>query len=484
MSSQERNIETWGVEVMDYLVDPIRIDTGFISGTVLSDVGNEVRMYRGIPYAAPPVGDLRWRPPQPAAPWSGIRECTHWSNRAPQGERTPSSRFGELSEDCLYLNVITPAKETTERFPVMVWFHGGGLTSMSGNSPMYCNTALPQHGVVVVTVNQRLGPIGYLAHPLLTEESGINASGNYGQLDAIAALRWVRKNIAAFGGDANNVTIFGESGGGTKVSHLMVSPLAKGLFHRAMIESGNRLISGDSALPLEEAEKLGKKLAVELGVAGKEGVLAALRALSWQEIFSAATKIEYRTQITVDGWSLPDSVQNIFKAAKQNDVPFIIGCNSVERPGIEGMKVCFDVMSTAKSKGYAYVFSHVPARWRREGCVAFHGLELLYVFGHLDALRDRDSVTQRLSRSGGAKQPDPGLDETDEWVAEAIMTMWAQFAATGDPSVEGLVTWPAYEAATDLYVDLGHTPQVKSGLSEAWVAPPEWAPANITTGRR
>jgi para-nitrobenzyl esterase len=289
-------------------------------------------------------------------------------------------------------------------------------------------------------------------------------------LDAIAALKWVQENIAAFGGDLNNVTIFGESGGGTKVSHLMVTPLAKGLFHRAIIQSGNALIRRDLALPLKEAEKLGEKLAVELGVVGKEDVLAALRALSWQEILSAATKIEYPTQITVDGWSLPDTVQNIFKAGRQNDVPFIMGCQSAEGGEMAGIKDWAPAM-TVKFKGYAYVFSHVPTRWRQEGCVAFHGLEVPYVFGYLEGLEREWRLG--LAGRGGAKQPDPGYDEMDERVAEAMMTMWAQFAATGGPSVEGLVTWPAYEAVTDLYLDIGQKLQVRLGILKAFVAPPE-----------
>lgn len=457
--------------------DPVEIDTGFVSGTVLGDVGNEVRIYRGIPYAAPPVGDLRWKPPQPAAPWSGIRECTQWSNRAAQVEVITG--LGELSEDCLYLNVLTPAKKTTERFPVMVWFHGGGLSILSGNSPGYCNTALPQHGVVVVTVNHRLGALGYLSHPLLTEESGINASGNYGQLDLIAALEWVQNNIAAFGGDPNNVTIFGESGGGAKTHHLMVSPLAKGLFHRAIIQSGVWAIVESVTPPLaasslKEAEEMGEKLAAKLGVAGEEDVLAALRALSWQEIVTAATGIWgiYVGVITVDGWSLPDTPENIFQAGRQNDVPFIIGCNSADLPGmIEGVADWAPVMSTGKSKGYAYVFTHVPTGWREEGVVAFHGLEVPYVFGRLEGIAELWNL--RLPQGGGAKQPDPGLDEMDDWVAEAMMTMWAQFAATGDPNIEGFVEWPAYEAATDQYLDIGDTLQVKSGILEAIATPSE-----------
>lgn len=218
------------------LLDPVKTDAGYVCGLVRGDLGSEVREYRGIPYAAPPVGDLRWKPPQPVTPWEGIRNCTIWGSQAPQDPLYPQLFFGEANEDnCLNLNVLTPAKKTTDRLPVMVWFHGGGLRILTANSPTYCSTGLPLHGVVLVTVNQRLGALGYLAHPLLREESEHNASGNYGTLDQIAALQWVQRNIAAFGGDPNCVTIFGESGGGTKVTSLICSPLAKGLFHKAII---------------------------------------------------------------------------------------------------------------------------------------------------------------------------------------------------------------------------------------------------------
>ena len=457
--------ETQIAELERTVVDPIRIDTGLVSGIVLGDVGNEVRVYRGIPYAAPPVEDLRWKPPQPAAPWSGIRECTQWSDSAAQGESTGS-------EDCLYLNVMTPAKKTTDRLPVMVWFHGGGLSSMTGNSPTYCHTALPQHGVVVVSVNHRLGAIGYMAHSALSAESEENASGNYGTLDLIAALHWVESNIVAFGGDPSNVTIFGESGGGTKVLSCMASPLAEGLFHRAIIESGSASSSPEGCATLEEAESMGEEVAAKLGVAGEEDVLDALRAISWEEILEAAGDVGYRSRLTVDDWVLPDTVYSIFQEGKQSDVPLIVGANEGEGFELSGnVPRLAASMSTVESKAYVYVFSHVPAGWKEEGCVAFHGIEIPYVFGYLDGLKAPTVIY--LSRTGGATSFDPGIDEMDELVAENTMTIWSQFAATGDPSVEGLVTWPAYEAATDQYLDIGHTLEVKTGVSEAAVSPPD-----------
>ena len=229
-----------------HIVDPIKTADGYVSGTIidavwwnvmgtntlLGEVGNPIRIYRGIPYAAPPVGDLRWKPPQPVTPWSEIRECTVFA-KWPTQKFPTIPRYGSvpetgMSEDCLYLNVLTPAKKTTDRLPVLVWIHGAGINALSGGRPSY-NLPMPaQHGVVFVTISHRLGVMGYMGHPELTQESPMKASGNYGQLDLIAALKWVKKNIAAFGGDPDRVTIFGQSGGGSKVKWLMTSPLLIG----------------------------------------------------------------------------------------------------------------------------------------------------------------------------------------------------------------------------------------------------------------
>ncbi|MBN2239961.1 MAG: carboxylesterase family protein, partial [Dehalococcoidales bacterium] len=210
-------------------MEKIKLDSGYISGTVVGEPGKEVYCYRGIPYATPPIGELRWKPPQPAVPWDGILECTKYSVQAvqyPDRNLPEEDQKEESSEDCLYLNVHTPAKADTDCLPVMVWLHGGGLRYGNGNWSIYNSPGLPQHGVVLVTVNTRLGEMGLLAHPLLTKESPNNASGNYMFLDMIAALKWVQRNIAAFGGDPGNVTIFGESGGGDKVVCMLASPLA------------------------------------------------------------------------------------------------------------------------------------------------------------------------------------------------------------------------------------------------------------------
>ena len=460
------------------LTDPIMTDAGLVSGEVSGDAGEEVRIYRGIPYAAPPTGELRWKPPQPVQAWTGVLECTEWADRAPQ---SASAGLGGISEDCLHLNVITPAKETTDRLPVMVFFHGGGLTSMSGNSPTYCNTALPQQGVVTVTVNSRLGVIGYMAHPALTAESEQNASGNYGTLDLIASLEWVQRNIAAFGGDPDRATIFGESGGGTKTISCMSSPLADGLFHRAIVESGSSVVSPGRCLTLEDAESMGEAVADELGVSVEADVLAALRALSWEEIIEAAGNAGYSARLTVDGWVLPDTVNNIFLEGRQSNVPLIVGANAGEGSSLaSSVPLMASLMSSVSSKAYVYVFSHVPTGWREEGCVAFHGLELPYVFGDIPAGLYSLTVIY-LSLTGGAKSTDPGPDEMDKVVTQNTMAIWSQFAATGNPSVTGLITWPAYEESTDQYLDIGYTLEVKTGIAKAGVSPLEEEPGEPVT---
>jgi para-nitrobenzyl esterase len=302
-------------------MDPIETDSGYISGTVIGEPGNEIRIYRGIPYAAPPIGDLRWKPPQPVTPWEGIREATQFSKWAAQPFPSPAiyqvmDETG-MSEDCLYLNVLTPSRDPDERLPVMVWLHGGMLIILSGNMRHYNTHQLPQHGVVIVTISHRLGPFGYLAHPDLSAESekgkGVYASGNYGQLDLIAALKWVKKNIEAFGGDPDCVTIFGQSGGGSKVKWLMASPLATGLFHRAWSMSSNiNEYLGDMSLP--EAEENGKKLADHLGASD----IKDLRARTWQKIIKAASDIKFPSEFTQDGWSFPkESLATTFQTGKR-----------------------------------------------------------------------------------------------------------------------------------------------------------------------
>ena len=313
--------------------DTVRVEGGLISGSV--DDG--VRSYKGIPFAAPPVGELRWKAPQPVAAWEGVRECNDFGPDCPQAPYPQSSLYysapRKQSEDCLYLNVWTAAKAAEKR-PVMVWIHGGALTRGSGATRAYDGTALAKKGVVLVTINYRLGPLGYLAHPELTAESPNRSSGNYGALDQIAALKWVQKNIAAFGGDPGRVTIFGESAGSWSVNALVASPLARGLFHRAIGQSGGSF--GPMTYLKEDregrpsAEKIGEAFAKAAG-ADSIKALRAQPAEKIVEVFNSDPEgRKFRTQPNVDGWALPDEIRNIFAQGKQNEVPVIVGSNANE----------------------------------------------------------------------------------------------------------------------------------------------------------
>lgn len=456
--------------------DQIKLDDGTILGLAVDEDGDMVHIYRGVPYAAPPVGALRWRPPQSVEPWEDVLDCTKYADRAVQAESSEGEEdIGGISEDCLHLNIITAAQKSNERLPVMVFFHGGGLSTHTGNSPVYCNTALPRKGVVVVTVNSRLGALGYMAHPALTQESEDNVSGNYGTLDLIKSLEWVQANISAFGGDPDNVTIFGESGGGSKVLSVMSSPLADGLFHKAIIESGSMSSAEGAVTSLEEAETMGVSIAAKLGIAEGEDVLEAMRSKTWQEILQASSSpdVGFMANLTVDGYVLPDSVYNIFQSGKQADVPLIVGANAGEGRELQGtVPELAASMQNVSSNAYIYVFSHVPTGWQNIPCVAFHGLELPYVFGRVpDGLYA--NIVMYLAPSGGCSPDvDPAPDEKDVVVADQMMQLWASFAENGRPSVRGLAFWPAYKPESDRYLDIGYELKVKTGVREAAVTPP------------
>lgn len=287
------------------LQEPIRVDGGPITGTPAWGWG--VRLYRGIPYAAPPVGKLRWRPPQPVVPWKGVLAADHFSAacvQLPRDQNNIGWRDGmvPVSEDCLYINVWTPAKSAQDKLPVMVWIHGGGFREGSGAETAWAGDNLAKKGVIYVNFNYRLNVFGFLAHPDLTRESEHHSSGNYAFLDQVAALRWVQKNIAQFGGDPDNVTIFGQSAGGASVGVQMVSPLSKGLFKRAVGQSGGV----SRGIPLAEAEKVGVKFAESLGAHS----IAELRAKPASEVLKAQTGMP---SAVVDGWVLPEDPVGIFQ---------------------------------------------------------------------------------------------------------------------------------------------------------------------------
>ncbi len=307
----------------------VKTSTGVVEGS--ADAGTGVRTFKGVPFAEPPVGDLRWRPPQPLKKWKSVRQAKQFGPRCMQAAVFGDMNFrsASMSEDCLYLNVWTPAKSDKERLPVLVYFYGGGFVAGSGDEPRYDGESMARKGVVSVTVNYRLGVFGFFAHPELTKESPHKASGNYGLLDQAAALRWVRENIAAFGGDPGKVTIAGESAGSVSVSAQMVSPLAKDLIAGAIGESG--AITGTlRAVPLAQAEQMGSKFAADLGAPS----LKALRAMTTQQIFEPATKGGFasvgRFPITVDGYFFTEEPAATYAAGRQARVPLLAGWNTEE----------------------------------------------------------------------------------------------------------------------------------------------------------
>jgi para-nitrobenzyl esterase len=466
-----------------------RIESGQVSGMVMGEQ-KEIHVYRGIPFAAQPLGDLRWKPPQPVKAWDGVRACTEFGPACPQPKVfLLSNDINRLGEGCLNLNVWAPAQRSGKGLPVMVWIHGGAYVMGANYQTWFNGESLARKGVVVVTVNYRLGLLGFLAHPLLSRESQHGVSGNYGLLDQIAALKWVRRNIAAFGGDPGCVTVFGESAGAGSVCHLLVSPLAKGLFHRAIAESGGARGPArhlhEKWYGKEPMEAVGAYVAKTLGCDRAENPLIALRAKSAAEILKAAdsAKWHFGDEISapvVDGWVLPDDPGLRFDEGKTHDVPFLVGSNADEAGGIVGdfavrglyreyadailklfpagarkragtvaiftsvARADARAMSRHKSKAYLYQFTRVAPPWRFLG--AFHASEIAYVFGNLDA---------KLS-----------FEPRDWGLSHTMMAYWVQFARNGDPNGEGLPNWPAYDARTDMHLELGDVVRTGKGLDK------------------
>lgn len=470
----------------------VATDGGPISGARQDGV----RAYLGIPYAAPPVGELRWRPPQAAAPWRAVRKCADFGPACPQPRQSAEGRY---SEDCLYLNVWTPAQGAADGLPVMVWIHGGGFNFGSASQAEYHGGNLARKGVVVVTVNYRLGPLGFLAHPALAAESAHRVSGNYGLLDQIAALQWVRKNIAAFGGDPERVTLFGQSAGSRSVSLLMISPLAKGLFHRAIAQSGGPIIGSEHLNPTfngnaAEVSRMGEELGARLGCASAADPLACLRAKSAQEVIAAAACDTSLFSDNIffapvfDGWVLPDNPLTAYAEGRQHAVPMIVGSTlnegtiylaqekdlTLERydaflrarfgdkagqartvfPALgdgdvpramdrfitvaanaEPARFVAGAMARQGVGSYLYHFTRRPQTALARRLAVHHGVDLAYVFGNLDEAN--------------------AYDGTDRALAESVMAYWVNFARTGDPNGAGLPAWPAYAGATDLHLELG-----------------------------
>lgn len=314
----------------NYLAVQATIENGIIEGNYDTKTG--MQFYLGIPFAKPPVGDLRWKAPQPLDAWKGVKATKKFGSRAVQGIifGDMKSRSEGLSEDCLYLNVWTPAKRNTKNLPVLVYFYGGGLSAGDGAEPRYDGESMAKKGMVVVTVNYRLNVFGFLAHPELSKEASYKASGNYGLLDQLAGLKWVQKNIAAFGGDPKRVTIAGESAGSISVSMHMASPLSKNLIAGAIGESGGGINPTLAPVTLAEAEKTGVEFVTKAGYK----TIAELRKLSTRELFEIFTESRrFGFPTVIDGYFLPATLPEIFEAKKQAQVPLLLGWNSAEIPG-------------------------------------------------------------------------------------------------------------------------------------------------------
>jgi para-nitrobenzyl esterase len=485
--------------------DAVKLDSGLVSGTTTDGVHS----YKGIPYAASTAGENRWKPPQPVPAWSGVRAATEFGKDCPQAPYPQGSIFYRpprpQSEDCLCLNVWTAAKAGQKR-PVMVWIHGGALTRGSGATPTYDGTNYAKKGVVLVTINYRLGPLGFLAHPELTAESAHKASGNYGLLDQIAALKWVQKNIAAFGGDPRRVTIFGESAGSRSVNALVATPLAKGLFQRAIGQSGG--LFGEMMRLQENRKNLlsAETQGVAFGKAAGANSLAAMRALSAEKIVALSNgdpeASKLRSDFNWDGWAFPDEVRNIFAKGKQNPVSVIVGSNANEmtslttpamipktlteyRNGLTPlygealgeldafyparsdadvskawlastrdvrftlpMRTWARMTATGKAKAWLYWFSHVPPNPNSQYLGAYHAGEIAYVFHNLNP---NNTLIQ----------------EADHKLAEMMMRYWINFATTGNPNGKGLPEWKAYEQKTEPYMDFGAPVQLRNHLLKA-----------------
>jgi para-nitrobenzyl esterase len=422
----------------------VTIDTGTLEGVVDSATG--ILVFRGIPYAAPPVGSLRWRPPQRAASWTGVRPAAQLGHNCMQHQ--PYSDIDPfkagVSEDCLYLNVYSKSVDAKARRPVLVWIHGGGFWAGFGGEERHNGARLAQKGAVVVTINYRLGAFGFLADPALAAESPHHSAGNYGLLDQIAALQWVKRNIARFGGDPSRVTIFGESAGGMSVGSLIASPLAKGLFARAILESGTA--TGGGVLSVDTARATSVRFAESLGL--RNASAASLRALPADSILAASLRIgpagAPQFFPVIDGWVLPHAVDSILANGAANYVPVIAGTNRDE--GDEWMaaptRSFARLMSAHGVPTYLYVFSRVGDDSANRARGAYHSAEITFVFGRAHPL-----------------EPSAGSTAYDSTVAEAMSDYWVAFATSGDPN--GAPTagkwprWPRYNAATDALLEIG-----------------------------
>ncbi len=446
------------------LIDPVvQTESGLLQG-VVNQAGNIVS-FKGVPFAAPPVGDLRWKEPQPPLQWDSIRDASEFGASAiqvKQGSRLPwTEEFmvqNEISEDCLFLNIWTPAKSAEDKLAVFVYMHGGGYVEGSGAIDVYDGEELAKKGIIVITVNYRLGVLGFLAHPELTAESPHHVSGNYGILDQLAALAWIQKNIAAFGGDPSRVAIAGQSAGAGSVNSLILMPQAASLFQRAITESGTRYSNSFLRMQtLAQAEEQGVEFAESKGASS----LAELRSLSGEELIASDPDApRLRFSPVIDGYYQPTDMMSAFAEGKQNDTPFINGFNAGETRYMGDMGEEFAALylpdgdtdttaalalagqeqtrmnillwmqyraKTAKTNAYGYYFARAIPWPEHPEFGAFHTGEVPYVFNNLKML-------------------DRPWTAVDTMVADYMSSYWANFTKNGDPNGEGLPVWAPYSS--------------------------------------
>ena len=449
---------------------PVLTEYGLVQGVTEKDLA----VYRGIPFAAPPIGDLRWRAPQPAVKWEGVRPADKFGPDPYQGDGK-----GNVSEDCLYVNVWTPAKSAGERVPVLVWIYGGGFSFGSTSTPVHNGEHLAHKGVVLVSMNYRVGPLGFLAHPGLTAESPRHTSGNYGLQDQIAGLQWVKKNIAAFGGDPDRVTIFGESAGGISVSMLCASPEAKGLFRGAISESGGSFgptrpttYPGENMRSLADAEQSGVAFAQKAGV----NTIAELRQVAPDKLpagWGSGTAWPI-----VDGWVVPGDQHKLYEAGRYNDVALLVGYNSDEGLSFSREKTAAEYIAGVQKrygrfagdliKAYPAGADSVPKTARDLARDAAFGWQT-WSWASLQLKTGKAKVfyyyfDQHPDRPAGSPQADHGtphgvdvpyvfqtLDRNDakltpgDWaVSDLVSTYWTNFAKHGNPDGPGVPPWPEF----------------------------------------
>lgn len=431
-------------------LDIVGIESGIISGVMGSDPN--VTIFKGIPYAAPPIGNLRWRAPQPAHPWTGVKRCDEFSCTSMQQQPDPGSFYQRefyqtallRSEDCLYLNVWTPAKSSDEKLPVMMWIHGGAFLNGCGHKIEFDGEGFGKKGIILVTINYRTGIFGFLAHPELTAESKHKVSGNYGILDQIAALKWIRKNIQAFGGDPDNITVFGQSAGAKSVEVLISSPLTRGMIRKAIMQSGGGINAIDSNLSLEEAERIG----VELCEALEASSIDELRNRSAEEILGDTKDFRPKRIQTgplflipnTDGYVSTAHTSETIHQGNHHDIPYMVGYTSGELKSfvsmLPGVTAFADKqVNLGRDSTYLYCFDRqLPG----DDAGAFHSSELWYVFETMDR----------------SWRP---FEEVDRTLSTVMSGYWANFARIGDPNGEGLPQWSKYTKESKRTLHLGTT---------------------------